>query len=172
MVSLFLVFALLSFTLTAFASSPPVTKEKPSDNISKTYFLPNGLRVDVSKAYIEPQTSSAITTYASNGAYYQNGSKTITISNQSKTVQYFSFSISGTFSVNQGVSVTCTGTSCAFIPIDPSWSLVDKYSYSNGSAGSSTAYGDVSAIQKFLFITINQVSTSVTLTCDCYGNVY
>ena len=99
-------------------------------------------------------------------AYTKSGSKTYTMRNSSGDVLW-KFTVHGTFSVNAGVSATCTNTSYSTSNIASGWSLKSGSSY----ASSNKAIGDGTFEHKVLFIVTETKSCHVVLTCDVTGNL-
>ena len=99
-------------------------------------------------------------------AYTKSGSKTYTMRNSSGDVLW-KFTVHGTFSVNVGVSATCTNTSYSTSNIASGWSLKSGSSY----ASSNKAIGDGTFEHKVLFIVTETKSCHVVLTCDVNGNL-
>lgn len=99
-------------------------------------------------------------------AYTKSGSKTYTARNSSGNVLW-KFTVHGTFSVNAGVSATCTNTSYSTSNIASGWSLKSGSSY----ASSNKAIGDGTFEHKVLFIVTETKSCHVVLTCDVNGNL-
>lgn len=93
-----------------------------------------------------------------------SGSKTHTAKNADGDV-LFKFKINGTFSVNIGVSATCTAVSCSASDLASGWSLD---SYTTGKSGNkATATGVFK--HKVLFITNVTQEVSTSLSCDKNG---
>ena len=99
-------------------------------------------------------------------AYSKSGSKTYTMCNSSGNVLW-KFTVHGTFSVNTGVSATCTNTSYSTSNIASGWSLKSGSSYASGNK----AIGDGTFEHKVLFIVTETKSCHVVLTCDVNGNL-
>ena len=99
-------------------------------------------------------------------AYSKSGSKTYTMCNSGGDVLW-KFTVHGTFSVNAGVSATCTNTSYSTSNIASGWSLKSGSSY----ASSNKAIGDGTFEHKVLFIVTETKSCHVVLTCDVNGNL-
>lgn len=98
--------------------------------------------------------------------YTKSGSKTYTMCNSSGNVLW-KFTVHGTFSVNAGVSATCTNTSYSTSNIASGWSLKSGSSYASGNK----AIGDGTFEHKVLFIVTETKSCHVVLTCDVNGNL-
>ena len=98
--------------------------------------------------------------------YTKSGTKTYTMVNSSGDVLW-KFTVKGTFSVNSGVSATCTSTSYSTSSLASGWSLKSGSSYASGNK----AIGDGTFEHKVLFIVTDTKSCHVVLTCDSNGNL-
>lgn len=76
------------------------------------------------------------------------------------------FTVHGIFTVNPGVSATCTKDSCDFSISDDSWHNESASSSHSGNQ----AIGDAVFIRKILLLTVATQTCHVTLTCDSNGN--
>ena len=95
-------------------------------------------------------------------------SKTKTATNYDSNDQVaWQYVLSCTFSVNEGVSATCTSATYTYDIYDTHWSFSDGNSYSSGNTG----YGEGLFRRKILFITTSNVTIDLKLTCDVYGNI-
>lgn len=94
------------------------------------------------------------------------GSKIRTVKNSGGNVLY-KFKITATFSVNEGVSATCTAVSCSASDLASGWSL-DSYSTSK-SGNTARATGIFK--YKVLGITTQNIETPNTLTCSTTGTL-
>ncbi len=77
------------------------------------------------------------------------------------------FTLKGTFSINQGVSSTCTSASHTTSITDTAWSVKSATSSKSGNQ----AIGDAEFIRKLLFITVETKTCHLTLSCDKNGNL-
>lgn len=77
------------------------------------------------------------------------------------------FTLTGTFSINQGVSSTCTAASHTTSIADTAWSVKSATSSKSGNQ----AIGDGEFIRKLLFVTVETKSCHLVLTCDKNGNL-
>lgn len=93
-----------------------------------------------------------------------SGSKTATIKNSDGDV-LFKFKVNGTFSVNVGVSATCTAVSCSASDLASGWSL-DSYTTSK-SGNTARATGIFK--KKTLLITTQTREVNISLACDANG---
>ena len=100
------------------------------------------------------QTRDTIT---GNKEYYQSDGSGNTICKATLT---------GSFTYN-GTSSSCTGASCNVTIYNSSWSTKSVNAYTSGNS----AIADVVIERKFLFITLETINFSITLSCDRYGNL-
>lgn len=107
------------------------------------------------------QKIDGISTYATTKTV--SGSKTSTIKNSDGNI-LFKFKINGTFSVNIGVSATCTAVSCGASDLASGWSL-DSYTTSK-SGNIARATG----VFKHTVLFVTNVTQEVTNTLSCDAN--
>lgn len=93
-----------------------------------------------------------------------SGSKTRTVKNSDGDVLY-KFKINGTFSVNVGVSATCTAVSCSASNLASGWSLDSSTTSKLGNTAKATGIFKY----KVLLITTQTVEIPVSLSCDENG---
>lgn len=98
--------------------------------------------------------------------YSKSGSKHYVFYDKDK-VELWRFSVHGTFTVNSGISSTCTANSYSISISDDTWQNESASTYNSGNQ----AIGDATFIQKYLFVTINTQDCHVVLTCDFNGNL-
>ena len=96
----------------------------------------------------------------------KTGTKTYTAKKSNGDV-LFTFSVKGTFSVNSGVSATCTSSQVSHSITDDSWSCKDSSSSKSGN----TAKGTATFIKKILFVTTDTKDVSISLKCDKNGKL-
>lgn len=104
-----------------------------------------------------------VSTYATEN---KSCTKTYTLYNNSHE-ELWSYSIRAYFSVNYGVSATCTAVYEFYSITDTQWSPKSTNCYYSGNV----AYGEATFKKTVLFITTNTVDCEVTITCDVYGNM-
>ena len=106
-------------------------------------------------------------------------SRAVSTVSRSKTSTYYNsdnepmcaLKITGTFSVNNGVSVQCTKATANTYVYNDSWSVTDvTTSRTSAAASTASATAKGNFVKKILFITTNTVPVTVTVTCDKYGN--
>lgn len=93
-----------------------------------------------------------------------SGSKTATLKNADGDV-LFKFKINGTFSVNVGVSATCTAVSCSASDFSAGWSLDSSSTSKSGNTAQATGIFK----KKTLLITTQTREVNITLSCDANG---
>lgn len=98
--------------------------------------------------------------------YSKSGSKKCVMTNKSGS-EICSFTVHGTFSVNPGVSSSCTAASYSISITESAWENDSASAYCSGNQ----AIGDATFIKKLLSITIDSESCHVVLTCDSEGNL-
>ncbi len=117
-------------------------------------------------SYIEIVVAEEVSDAATYATTTKSGSKTYTGRDSDGSVQW-KFTLKGTFSVNTGVSATCTSVSYSTSDIASGWSL-DSASTSKSGA---KAMADFVFKKKVLFVTTKTIEGSLTLTCDKNGNL-
>ncbi len=154
--SVLFIVSVCSFT----ASAAEVSIEKQGKLVSETveYFDDGSSVVTEIYEYDAPQGRSS--------TYSKTATKAKTIRNADGDVLW-KFKVTGTFSVNDGVSATCTAASYSVSDLASSWSL--KSATATRSGNKATANGTFQ--KKALFVVINTQDCSVTLQCDKNGNL-
>lgn len=94
------------------------------------------------------------------------GNKDHTYYNSNGNIDWV-FTVTGTFSVVNGVSATCTAVSHNTDIRASKWKLVSASSRKSGNQ----AIGQITIKQTMLGITIQTIERTVTLTCDKYGKL-
>lgn len=124
-----------------------------------TEYLPDGSSVTT---IVVDETTVA--TRAS--AYTKTGSK-YSIFRNKDGAELLRLTVNGTFSVNSGVSATCTNVSHSVKITDTAWQNESASSRKSGNQ----AIASGKFIRKMLFITVDTQEVTVTLTCDKNGNL-
>lgn len=97
----------------------------------------------------------------------KTGSKTYSLKDSDGSV-IWQFTEKGTFSVNKGVSATCTAASHTVKIVDTAWKNTEATSKKSGNQ----AIGDATFIKKLLgLITTDTKTCHVVLTCDKNGKL-
>lgn len=144
---------------TMFAIPAQATTENPEPP-EGAVFLDNGMYY-VDEITIE---SGGITTFGTIRTV--KGSKTRTSYSPSGAVN-FKLTVHGTFTVNTGVSATCTASTYSYSIVNSDWRLTA------GSARKSanTAIAEGTFKRKVLFIDVETVATSIMLSCNTNGTL-
>ena len=100
------------------------------------------------------------------GTFTRNAHKDVNHYNSSDELQW-SYTIYGTFTVQEGVSSVCTSSTFSYSISAGGWSLTAHNNYYAGN----TAYGTATFKKKVLFITTNTVDVNAFITCDMNGNI-
>ncbi len=116
--------------------------------------------------YIKTIVAEEIMTMAPRATTTKSGSKARVFYN-SNDEEVARFTLKGTFSVNTGVSATCTASSYSTSISNNSWSVKSASATKSGNH----AIGDVTFVKKVLFITTDTQEAHVVLTCDKNGNL-
>ena len=74
--------------------------------------------------------------------------------------------LAGAFSFDE-TSVTCTSASVTYTIYNSNWHFQSKNAWPSGN----TANGTLTMAKKFLGITVQTVTKSLTITCDANGNI-
>ncbi len=98
--------------------------------------------------------------------YTKTGSKN-TVATNDKGEELWRFTLNGTFSVNPGVSATCTQASHTVKITSNAWQ--NETATSSKSGNQAIGYGKF--VRKVLFITVETREANLTLTCDKNGNL-
>lgn len=131
--------------------------------VSEETIQQNDLYITVS-VFEDENIANTITPYSN--TFEKSGSKTYTAKNADKET-LFTFTVHATFSVNSGVSATCTKSSYSYTITDNAW---EKKSASASRSGNQ-AIGDAEFIKKLLFITVDTFNAHVVLTCNSNGQL-
>ena len=101
---------------------------------------------------------------SSKGTVTKSGSKTAAYRDSNNNI-LCSFTIHGTFSVNTGVSATCTAASYSYTAPGSGWSLKTASATKSGSS----AVGTSTFVKKVLLVTVDTRNLNCTLTCSKNG---
>lgn len=131
-----------------------------SETVSETIeYFEDGSYVVVTVTRPSGRTARATT-------YQMSGSKAYIDYNQNGE-ELWRFTVNGTFTVNEGVSATCTAATYTISITNTAWSNKSASAYASGNQ----AIGDATFIRKLLGITVETRDCHVVLTCDEYGNL-
>ena len=161
--ALFIAFTILTISLSrapisAYAETNDAVHEKIL--CETTEYFEDGSSATI----IVTEESSAPTRSAS---YSRSGSKYYIFYDQNKK-ELWRFTVYGTFTVNSGVSATCTESSYSITIYDDTWENESASVYHSGNQ----AIGHAVFIKKYLFFTVDTQNCNVVLTCDANGNLY
>lgn len=132
----------------------------------------NGVVVNETIEYLPDGSSVVITVIDETSimplatTFTKTGSKVYSARNPDGVIMW-QFTVHGTFSVNSGVSATCTAASHSINIVEDAW---QNQSASTSRSGNK-AIGNATFIKKLLFITVDTKDIQVTLTCDSNGNL-
>lgn len=98
--------------------------------------------------------------------YTKSGTKVYNSRNADGEILW-TFSLKGTFTVNPGVSATCTSSVYTTSNLASGWEL----EFGNASKSGNKAMADYIFKHKVLFITTQTVEGSLTLTCSANGTL-
>lgn len=160
--SLLMATVLLATHCPTFAASARAEANIPTDEriVSQTTeYFDDG-------SYVNIVVTEQSTVTRSLSTYSKTGSKQYICFDKNK-VELWRFTVYGTFTVDPGVSATCTSASYSVSISDDSWSneSASAYYYKN------QAMGDAVFVKKLLFMTVDTQSCNVVLTCDSNGNL-
>ncbi len=111
-----------------------------------------------------PITSSTRSTRSA--TYTKVGEKIVNLYDSKDNLQW-THTVTGTFKVNEGVSVVCTSSTYSSVIYEKAWSLAEhENSYSDN-----IAYGTAIYKRKVLFITTNTHKVVISIGCDINGNM-
>lgn len=129
-------------------------------NDAGTYYLDDGsyIVVTVDTNTLQPMATTT-KTYSTNVSYYDN-------TNTAKCT----IRVTGTFSVNTGVSVQCTDVSTITYIHDSGYDISDIVKSTTGSGNTASAIANANFVKKG-FIFSNKTPVTVTVTCDKNGNL-
>ncbi len=116
--------------------------------------------------YVKTIVAEEIPAMAPRATTTKSGSKAFVLYSNSDE-ELARFTLKGTFSVNSGVSATCTASSYTTSISNNSWSVKSASATKSGNQ----AIGDVTFVKKVLFITTSTKEAHVVLTCDKNGNL-
>ena len=103
---------------------------------------------------------------ARNTSYQKVASKTKTNYDSNGNL-IWKYTLTCTFTVDEGVSAVCTYAAYSTSINDNSWSFNNASTYWEGNVG----YGKGLFQKKFLFVITQSVEIDISITCDAYGNI-
>lgn len=127
--------------------------------------------VSETTAYFEDGSYMTIivteTSREARGAVYDKTGASHGILHDKNGNELWRFTVYGSFSVNPGVSATCTSASYSISITDSAW----QNQSASASYSGNQAAGDATFIRKLLGITVETKGCHVVLTCDSNGNL-
>ena len=172
--ALIVVFA-LSLAMPAFASSQTIATEADNNEVAtliSTEIITaddGGDYYEINVYQFESADSMTKSTQASKGTYTVSGYRDIIRRNGSGTALW-EYRLNGTYTVNHGISVSCTSASYKTTIYYSEW----KFSQGSTSISVARAYGS-GVFKQYLmgFIVLDTVNiNSIGLSCDVYGVLY
>lgn len=128
----------------------------PSSSCTKTSFY----SVFKNRIYEYAEDNPSSTTFTRSG--------TKTVENRSDDDELlWQYKLTGTFTVVEGVSATCTNATYTQTINDGYWHFSDGNAY----AENNVAHGLGTFKKKVLFITLKTYNIDISVTCDAYGNL-
>ena len=150
---------LLSFCALPFGANAQVAKSEERIISETVEMLEDGY-------YVKTIVAEELPAMAPRATTTKSGSKSYVLANNNGE-ELARFTLKGTFSVNTGVSATCTASSYTTSISNNSWSVKSASATKSGNQ----AIGDVTFVKKVLFITTSTKEARVVLTCDKNGNL-
>jgi hypothetical protein len=149
-----------SFTYASLSAHAAASDSVHETIISKTTeYFEDGSSITI----IVSEESTALT-HASE--YSKSGSKHYVFTDKDNN-ELWRFTVHGTFTVNHGISATCTEDSYDIDISNSAWHNESASTYHSGNQ----AIGDAVFIEKILFITTFTQDCNVVLSCDSNGNL-
>lgn len=150
------IFVLTISLMIVIAPSASATSETPQCNSYIEYYEDGSYTITIVRQYPSTRASNETITKE----------KIVSLYNSSDELQW-DYTLIGTFNLDYGVSVVCTGSTFSYEIYDDSWSLT---AHNNGYYDN-MATGTATFKKKFLFITISTYDIDAEVGCDIYGNV-
>ncbi len=150
---------LLSFSLTSFATAdtPDVLL---SDGETITY-LDDGDYIITSLTF----GADLVNSQRATNSVTKTGTKTVSYYSDDNELEW-KYTLTGTFTVNPGVSSVCTNASYSTQIHSNKWSFSDANTYTENNV----AHGQGLFKKKVLLITTKKINVDVFITCDINGN--
>ena len=149
---LVVILLIMPFSFTTFAEAPEVIISETTE------YFEDGSSVTTTITQQINKVSRAVTTVS--------GSKVKTGRNSNGQIEY-KFQVNGTFSVNVGISETCTAVSCGASELANGWSLDSSTTSKSGNTASATGI----LKYKVLFVTTHTIEIPLSLSCDANGTL-
>lgn len=145
---------ILSFCLVVNASASAVTKAESDIE----YFS------DGSYATTDIVETANIVT---RGTLYDKSADKVYTYRDAKGNEQYKITLHGKFRVNSGVSSTCTEATVKVEITNDDWKVISQSAWPSGSQ----AIASVTLKRYLLFIPVDTIEKTLTLTCDKYGNL-
>lgn len=157
---IFTILFILTFSLTSFAETvaPDVLL---SDGETITY-LDDGDYIITSLTF----GADLVNSQRATNSITKTGTKTVSYYNDDNELEW-EYTLTGTFTVNPGVSSVCTNASYSTQIHSNKWSFSDANTYTENNV----AHGQGLFKKKVLLITTKKVNIDVTVKCDINGNL-
>ena len=150
---------MLSFSVTSFAASS--TPDALSLTDPTIAYLDNGDYIITSFTFSE----NFVNSQRSTNTITKTGTKTVSYYNDDNELEW-EYHLTGTFTVNPGVSAICTNASHSTSIYSSKWSFSDANTYTENNV----AHGQGLFKKKVLLIAVKKVNIDVCITCDINGN--
>lgn len=154
-----LMFMTTSLTLPVSAFSEQSSKIQGHIISENTEYFPDGSYATIVITEDSPNLTKA-------SVYTKKGTKYFTLHN-SNGDELWRFTVNGTFTVNPGMSSTCTSSTYNIGITENAWQNKSAYAYRSKNQ----AVGDATFIKKLLLVTVETKSCHVVLTCDENGKL-
>ena len=157
----------LFFNISISAHAEPTEKTVETIIHETTEYFEDGSSLTIIVTEVPTaMTAGDFSAIAQTDTYLKAGAKHYIFSDEDHN-ELWRFTVHGTFTVDPGVSATCTKDSFDFSISDDSWHNESASSYHSGNQ----AIGDAIFIRKILLLTVGTQTCHVTLTCDSNGNL-
>ena len=149
------------FTAIYAESTEHVSAETYETNSTTTTYFDDGSYVVTT---IKQSSVADSARSAKSSTYTVYGDKVVDLYDSKDNLQW-TYTLRGTFRVNEGVSVTCTDSTYSSVIYVNAWSLTSH----ENRCSSNIAYGTAVYKKKVLFITTNTHDVDVSIGCNEYG---
>lgn len=160
------IFSAVVLMLSGTVSAIPVSAATEAENVCADEMVSETVEYFEDGSYLTITVKQEAGIMPCGTVYEKSGSKAGVFRDKNGT-ELWRFTVRGTFSVNSGVSATCTKTSYSSSITDTTWERSSASTYASGNQ----AIGDATFIQKENGVTVETRSAHVVLTCDENGNL-
>ena len=147
------------FSTSAYASEGAISSDFSDLPLSSIEYLKDG-------GFIETRIGEVVNPIQTYGTVYSKTAYKVKTSYTKDGEMNWQFYIYGTFTINPGVSSTCTNDWYTYSVNSP-WSLESASSHHSAIA----AIGNAKFVRKFLFIVRETNNVSMDVSCDKNGNI-